>query len=63
MRPEREAKVDEGMVPAERWAKTAVHEASTYSCGRCGKRFDSPHAVYEHLDAVHPKKGRKAGRP
>lgn len=49
------------VVSREEWAQTDVHKASKYSCGRCGKRFASPHDVYAHLDAAHPepKKGWK----
>jgi len=39
-----------GMSPREVWEATPVHQASTYSCGRCGQRFPDPHAVYEHLE-------------
>jgi hypothetical protein len=51
-----------GMVPAEQWKQTAVHQASNYFCAKCGRRFDSPDAVYEHLDTKHPKrKGSRNG--
>jgi len=51
----------EPAVPREEWAKTDVHKASRYSCGKCGQQFASPHDVYAHLDAEHPpkKKGWK----
>jgi hypothetical protein len=42
------------MTPADEWRKTSVHKASSYSCGKCGKQFPDPHAVYDHLDEVHP---------
>lgn len=48
-----------GMMPAEKWAQTSVAKASRYYCAKCGQRFDSPHAVYDHLDAEHGKKGAK----
>jgi hypothetical protein len=52
-----------GMVPADQWEKTSVHQASSYYCGRCGKRFASPDALYDHLDNEHPKrKGSRNGR-
>ncbi len=38
-------------VPAKEWALTDVHQASTYSCGKCGQRFALPHEVYDHLEA------------
>ena len=47
------------MMPAEKWAQTSVAKASRYYCAKCGQRFDSPHAVYDHLDAEHGKKGAK----
>lgn len=40
-----------GMVPPEKWAQTAVHKASTYSCGACRRTFESPDKFYDHLDA------------
>ena len=43
-------------VSEEQWTATAVHAGSSYSCGKCGEQFETPHAVYEHLDAEHPKK-------
>lgn len=52
---------DDGLMPREEWAKTAVHAASRYSCGKCGKAFASPHEVYAHLDAEHPPKPKKKG--
>jgi ribosome-binding protein aMBF1 (putative translation factor) len=45
-----------GMMPREQWEKTKVAQASVYSCAKCGKRFDSPQEVYDHLDAEHPPK-------
>ncbi len=49
--------VDErGMVPRDEWQKTAVHKASTYFCGKCGKQFAMPQDVYDHMDAEHPTK-------
>jgi hypothetical protein len=44
------------MMPAEKWEQTDVHKASSYFCGRCGKRFASPHLLYDHLDEKHPKR-------
>lgn len=49
-----------GMVPAEEWAQTDVHRASSYSCAKCGQEFDSPEAVYDHLDEAHPKGAQDA---
>lgn len=40
-------------VPADEWANSEVHKASTYSCGKCGQRFESPERLYDHLDAEH----------
>ena len=45
-----------GMVPADQWEKTSVHQASSYYCAKCGRRFSTPHEVYEHLDSKHPKR-------
>lgn len=42
-----------GMTPREEWAKSPVHQASTYTCGKCGLRFPDPDALYNHLDAEH----------
>ena len=50
-----------GMVPPEEWAKTAVHQASKYSCGKCGERFDSPDKVYDHIDTNHSNDAKEAG--
>ena len=47
---------DRGMVPREQWERSAVHKASEYFCGKCGKRFDTPHDLYDHLDEAHPRK-------
>ncbi len=44
-----------GMVPRAEWEKSDIHAASSYSCGKCGERFESPHDVYAHLDAEHPE--------
>ena len=52
--------MSDGMVPREKWEQTEIHKASTYACGKCGKRFDSPHDVYDHLDAEHPRPKKKA---
>ncbi len=49
----------DGMVPAQDWAGTQVHQHSRYSCGKCGEKFDSPEAVYDHMDAEHPPKESK----
>lgn len=43
-----------GMTPADEWKQTDVGKVSRYSCGKCGQRFDSPQAVYDHLDEEHP---------
>lgn len=43
----------DGMMPAEEWAQTSVHQHSTYSCGKCGARFDTPNDFYDHLDEEH----------
>jgi hypothetical protein len=59
-RRKRQTTDQRGMVPADQWEKTSVHQASSYRCARCGKHFDSPDAVYDHLDTEHPK--RKGGR-
>lgn len=48
--------MSDGMVPREQWEQTDIHKASTYACGKCGQRFDTPHDVYAHLDSEHPKK-------
>ncbi|HXH35714.1 MAG TPA: hypothetical protein VNJ54_15130 [Plantibacter sp.] len=50
---------DNGLTPRSEWAKSDVHKASTYSCGKCGLRLPDPHAVYAHLDAEHPRPKRK----
>lgn len=42
-----------GMMPADEWAKTPIGQHSTYSCGKCGKRFATPQDVYDHLDQEH----------
>ena len=42
-------------VPREEWAETDVHKASSYACGKCGKRFEHPDEVYAHIDAEHRK--------
>jgi hypothetical protein len=52
---------DRGMVPREKWEQTSVHKASTYYCAKCGRRFKTPHDVYDHLDTAHPK-GKDARR-
>jgi hypothetical protein len=53
-----------GTIPADQWEQTSVHKASAYYCGKCGERFASPDAVYDHLDAEHSKrKGSRNGRP
>jgi hypothetical protein len=46
----------DGLASRESWAASPVHQASRYSCGKCGKTFPDPHALYEHLDNDHPKK-------
>jgi hypothetical protein len=46
---------ERGMVPADEWAETPVGKASTYHCGKCGMQLESPQAVYDHIDAEHPK--------
>lgn len=46
---------DRGMVPREDWESSDIHKASTYYCAKCGEQFDSPHNLYDHLDAKHPK--------
>lgn len=43
----------------EDWLKTEAHKNSKYSCGKCGERFPTPDAVYDHLDAEHPKQEKK----
>lgn len=53
---------DRGMASREQWAKSSVHKASKYSCGKCGKRFPSPHDLYDHLDAEHPRKPKTRKR-
>ena len=51
------------MVPREQWVQSQAHQASTYACNKCGARFATPHDVYAHLDAEHPrKKGVKRDR-
>ena len=37
-------------MPEEEWRETEVHRHSTYSCSKCGKRFDVPHEFYAHTD-------------
>lgn len=44
-----------GMSSREDWKRTSVHQASRYSCSKCGRGFASPQDVYDHLDAEHPK--------
>lgn len=51
----------EGMAPREEWERSDVHKASTYSCAKCGRKFDGPHDLYDHLDAEHPQPRRKRG--
>jgi hypothetical protein len=51
-----------GMTPRDQWAETAVHQASTYSCGKCGQRFPDPQAVYDHLDTEHPDPAKEGER-
>lgn len=48
-----------GMMPREEWEKTQVAQSSRYSCSKCGKTFDSPQEVYDHLDAEHPPEPKK----
>ena len=50
-----------GMMSREAWKQTEVHKASTYACGKCGKRFDMPHDFYDHLDAEHPRPKKEKG--
>jgi len=45
----------DGMASREEWAKSPVHQASTYACSKCGQRFATPHDVYDHLDREHPQ--------
>lgn len=47
---------ERGMTPREEWAKSEVHKASRYFCGKCGREFAMPHDFYEHLDEAHPRK-------
>lgn len=42
-----------GMTSREQWEKGAVHQHSTYQCGKCRRYFATPHDLYDHLDAVH----------
>lgn len=50
-----ERRDEQGMVPRKEWAGTPIHGASTYQCGKCGRYFADPHALYDHLDMEHPK--------
>lgn len=49
-----DADKDRGMVPEKEWQQTQVHQSSSYWCGKCGEKFNSPHAVYDHMDKEHP---------
>jgi hypothetical protein len=43
-----------GMVPLKDWQRTRLHQhTNSYSCGRCGQAFNSPHAVYTHMAKRH----------
>lgn len=37
-------------VPADEWAQTDVHRASTYFCAHCGRRHPDPETVYACID-------------
>ena len=52
-----------GMMAWADWRKTRVHQhTKTYSCARCGANFNTPHAVYAHLDRVHSAGGSQPAR-
>lgn len=45
-----------GMAPRDQWVASDVHKASRYSCAKCGQQFETPHDVYDHLDAKHSQR-------
>ena len=56
------SKEKSAMTPEAEWAETDVHRASTYFCGKCGNKFETPHALYAHLDSEHPQKRESRAR-
>jgi hypothetical protein len=48
-----------GLMSREEWAKTPIGATSRYACQHCGQEFPSPHDVYDHLDAEHPKETKR----
>jgi len=44
----------DGLTPQEVWETTDVHQASRYSCSRCGASLPDSHSFYTHLAALHP---------
>jgi hypothetical protein len=52
-----------GMVDRSSWRRTQVHTHSSYACGFCGLRFESPSAFYGHAERGHGKVSERRGRP
>lgn len=46
--------MNDGMISRAEWEQTKVHKASEYFCGHCGKEFQDPHALYDHLESCEP---------